>query len=134
LVSVDKMRMTNQRRVILNELIKTKSHPSADELYIIVRNTIPNISLGTIYRNLEILSQTGEILKLDYGNGQMRYDGDIKKHYHIHCQKCNRIDDLEEDVMKNPEFCPEKMKNYIIIEFNLYFRGICKNCQVKTDK
>lgn len=129
MVSADKMRMTNQRRVILNELIKTKTHPSADELYIMVRKTIPTISLGTVYRNLEILSQTGEILKLDYGNGQMRYDGDIKKHYHIYCQKCNRLDDLPEDVIKYFEYCPEKIEDYIIIEFNIYFTGICKNCQ-----
>ena len=60
-----KTRMTNQRRVILEELRKVHTHPTVDELYTIVKARMPHISLGTVYRNLDLLTETGEVLKLD---------------------------------------------------------------------
>ena len=73
-------RMTDQRRVILEELRATKSHPTADELYRDVRRRLPKISLGTVYRNLDILNKAGMINKLDFGSGQSRYDADLSNH------------------------------------------------------
>ena len=69
------LRMTRQRRVILEELRKVKTHPSADEIYEIVRKRLPRISLGTVYRNLEILSESGDIQKLEPGCSLKRFDG-----------------------------------------------------------
>ena len=64
-VSGTDFRMTHQRRLILDELKKLKTHPTADEIYVIVRKKMPRISLGTVYRNLEILSETGQIIKIE---------------------------------------------------------------------
>jgi len=80
------LRITRQRRVILEELQRTKSHPTADELYRKVRRRLPRISLGTVYRNLELLSRSGLIRKLEIGGGKMRFDGIVEPHYHIHCR------------------------------------------------
>ena len=91
-------RMTNQRRVILQELRNVHSHPTADDIYIMVRKTLPRISLGTVYRNLEILSEMGLIKKLVGCGRQRRFDGDIENHYHIRCVKCGKIDDLPEEI------------------------------------
>ena len=66
------LKLTKQRKVILEELRKLKTHPSADEIYNIVRERLPRISLGTVYRNLEILSDAGVILKLDVAGSQKR--------------------------------------------------------------
>ena len=85
--------MTRQRRVILEELRKVNTHPSADEIYEIVRKRLPRISLGTVYRNLEILSEYGDIQKLEPGCSLKRFDGNPNEHCHIRCVSCDRIAD-----------------------------------------
>jgi Fur family ferric uptake transcriptional regulator len=69
--------MTRQRKVILEELRNVDTHPSADEIYEMVRKRLPHISLGTVYRNLEILSETGAIQKLELGCAQKKFDGKV---------------------------------------------------------
>src|SRR5512136_1321888 len=90
-----KYRMTKQKRVILEVLKNTKSHPTADWVYDKVKKKIPNISLGTVYRNLNILKSQGEILELCYGKGFSRFDGNSSQHYHFTCEHCGRILDVE---------------------------------------
>ena len=81
-----KTRMTNQRRVILEELRKVDTHPTVDELYTIVKARMPHISLGTVYRNLDLLTETGEVLKLDSAGSMRRYDGRTEPHRHVRCR------------------------------------------------
>ena len=76
-------RMTRQRRVILEELKKANSHLTADGVYDVVRQQLPRISLGTVYRNLEILSESGVIKKLEFGSSQKLFDGRPENHYHV---------------------------------------------------
>jgi Fur family transcriptional regulator, ferric uptake regulator len=86
-----KRRMTSQRRIILEELRKTKTHPTADELYVVARKRLPKISLGTVYRNLDQLAESGEILKLEMCGCQKRFDGNTHEHFHARCQGCGRV-------------------------------------------
>ena len=79
------LRMTNQREIILRELKKSKRHLAADELYDIVKKVMPRISLATVYRNLEILSEAGMIGKLEISGRQKRFDFDVSDHDHIYC-------------------------------------------------
>ena len=81
--SQDHFRMTRQREIILQELRKVTSHPSADEIYLMVRKVMPKISIGTVYRNLELLFQRGLVAKIEISGSQMRFDGNPQKHYHI---------------------------------------------------
>src|SRR5512143_488820 len=90
-----KYRMTKQKRVILEVLKNTKIHPTADWVYDKVKKKIPNISLGTVYRNLNILKSQGEILELCYGKGFSRFDGNSMPHYHFTCEHCGRILDVD---------------------------------------
>ena len=90
-----KLRMTTQRQVIMEELRKVKSHPTAGELCQMVRKRLPRISLGTVYRNLDILSRSGLIQKLDVAGQEMRFDGDIRDHYHLRCLDCGGVSDVE---------------------------------------
>ena len=87
-------RMTRQRAVILEELRKLKSHPTADELYSVVRERLPRISLGTVYRNLDFLADSGEIRRLEAAGSTKRFDGDISDHQHVRCIYCGRIGDV----------------------------------------
>ncbi len=124
-------RMTRQRKLILETLQGLKTHPTADEVFGIVRKKLPRISLGTVYRNLELLNEQGLIRKLETAGKQKRFDGDISRHDHIKCVQCGKIDDLESRL---PRFDPEQVRdtNYEILDCNVELLGICPACQRKS--
>ncbi len=123
------IRMTKRRRVILEELRMFHTHPTADEIYERVRTKLPHVSLGTVYRNLELLSRSGVIRKLEIGGQQMRFDGELNKHQHIRCIRCGRIDDLPGDPL--PTQCDRDIlasTGYELVERRVEFLGICPAC------
>ena len=125
-------RMTKQRGVILEEIKMTDSHPTADEIYENVRKRLPSISLGTVYRNLDILASCGMIRKLDPGRTQMRFDGNLSEHNHLTCLRCGRIEDLSFEVSNDPLENLEKLlgnlTKYGIFGHKLEFIGLCSDC------
>jgi Fur family ferric uptake transcriptional regulator len=123
------LRMTRQRRVILEELDTPGQHPTADEIYRRVRLRMPNISLGTVYRNLEVLSQSGLVRKLQIGPGQKRYDRASDKHYHVRCVKCGRISDLEPGPFGDLEAAASGNSGFDIVGHELEFEGLCEQCR-----
>jgi Fe2+ or Zn2+ uptake regulation protein len=123
------LRMTKQRRVILAELRGVDTHPSADEVYETVRRRLPRISLGTVYRNLEILSELGEIQKLDTGGPLNRFDGNPEPHYHIRCIHCNGVIDAPLGLLKTIEKPLKGATSYEIVGHRLEFLGICPTCR-----
>ena len=124
-------RMTLQRKVILEVLQAHDIHPSADELYEMVRKRLPRISLGTVYRNLEILVEQGEIQKLELGGTIKRYDGIAKKHYHIRCIECGRVDNAPVAPLNQLEDKLYGATVYTIIGHRLEFMGLCPDCTAK---
>ena len=76
---------SKQRDAIIAFLMTRKDHPTADTIYMNIKKEFPNISLGTVYRNLALLSERGDILKLSYDNGADRYDASVEPHYHFIC-------------------------------------------------
>ncbi len=123
-----KMRMTPQRRVILEELRKVNDHPAADEIYRRVRKRLPKISLGTVYRNLEVLCELGKIQRLELSGSTKRYDGVPTKHYHIRCVECGRVDDAPIAPLNQLEDDLYGTTVYEIIGHNLEFTGLCPQC------
>jgi Fe2+ or Zn2+ uptake regulation protein len=129
LLNRQKHRMTLQRKIILEELKKVKTHPRADEIYAMVRKRLPRISLGTVYRNLEVLSELKEIQKIESVGTLKRFDGTPENHYHIRCIKCDRIDDAPFDIEAGLEKKARPFTNFTIIGHRLEFIGICQECQ-----
>jgi Fur family ferric uptake transcriptional regulator len=127
------LRMTRQRRVILEELRKVNTHPSADEIYEIVRKRLPRISLGTVYRNLEILSDSGDIQKLETGSSPKRFDGNPSEHFHIRCVRCDRIADVV--ILPDLEIDLERVNaaDFEVIGHRLEFLGLCPQCSGKSE-
>ncbi|MEW6261371.1 MAG: transcriptional repressor [Thermodesulfobacteriota bacterium] len=125
------LRMTNQRRIILRELRKVNTHPSADEVYDMVRQYLPRISLGTVYRNLEVLSQIGEIQKIEVGGSIKRFDGNTKPHYHVRCMACDRIEDVPESIRFDFGDQIDQTMHYKIMEHRLEFIGLCPECAAR---
>ena len=122
------LKMTKPRRVILEEINKAHKHPSAYEIYELVRSRLPHVSLGTIYRNLEILSEIGLISKLETAGSQRRYDGDTDFHSHIRCIKCGRVDDLEVEPVLKFSGAINQTAGYEIIGHKVEVTGICPGC------
>ena len=127
-------RMTRQREVILEEIRRAKLHPSADEVYEMVRKRLPRISLGTVYRNLDILSELGEIQKLELGGDIKRFDWDTKKHYHVRCLQCGRVDNAPIAPLREIEDELYGTTVYTIIGHRLEFEGLCPRCTREMEK
>ena len=123
--------MTRQRQVILEVLRETNNHPSADELYQRVRTRLPRISLGTVYRNLEVLCELGEIQKLELSGALKRFDGTPQRHYHIRCLNCGRVDDAPIAPLNRLEDELYSATVFEIISHNLEFTGYCPDCTKK---
>jgi len=122
-------RMTKQRKAILEVLKDTDIHPTADWIYEQVKEEIPNISLGTIYRNLNVLAEMGEIMILDYGSTYSRFDGIPENHYHFQCTECEGVYDLEVPHKKNLNQLVEEKTEFAVEDHRLEFYGRCPNCQ-----
>ncbi len=120
IIKKNNMRLTKQREIMLEELKKVKTHPDAKQVYEIVRKKIPNISFGTVYRNLRVLKELGLVLELDYGVS--RYDGDTSEHYHFTCEKCRKVLDIFEK-LKFKIKTRHKIKS-----FRLELFGVCNDC------
>jgi Fur family ferric uptake transcriptional regulator len=121
--------MTEQRRAILEALKQVTSHPTADEVYAMVRKRLPRISLGTVYRNLEFLSDSGLIQRLCIGGSQMRFDGNANNHYHVRCVKCNRVDDVPVAPTAEVQKAKRSLSGYEILGHRLEFVGVCPTCK-----
>jgi len=126
--------MTNQREMILRELRKSKQHLTADELYERVKKRMPRISLATVYRNLETLSEAGIIAKLEVSGRQKRFDYDVREHDHIYCVVCHRVDNLELDRESIRAVGWNSDKGYSVQGYRLEVAGICPDCQKKRSE
>ena len=121
-------RMTQQRKTILEVLRNTKTHPSADEIYELVKQKLPRISLGTVYRNLEVLAELGSIQVLELSGSLKRFDWDPNKHYHIRCIRCDRVENAPIAPMDRLENKVYQSTVFEIIGHNLEFTGLCPRC------
>ena len=123
------IRLTTQRQIILEELAKVKTHPTASELYDMVRKRLPRIGLGTVYRNLELMADSGMILKIEVGGTQKRFDATTDDHYHIRCSACGRVDDIDVPVIRDLASQAAATTSYHILGHHIEFTGICSSCQ-----
>ena len=124
MITNKKERLTNQKRVILEYLKNTKSHPTVKEIYLEVKKKLPQISLGTVYRILNQLKEKGEVKEIL--TEVSHFDGDTSFHSHFICEKCKKIFDVFEEI---PELKNKKLKVGKIKDYQIIFYGICKNCK-----
>ena len=127
------LRMTQQREIILTELKKYPGHPTADELYDKVKKKLSRISLATVYRNLEILSEAELVTKIEISGRQKRFDSELGHHNHVYCLQCHKIDNIELDSKSHFEIKPKDIKGYIIDDYRIEFKGICPICLKKQN-
>ena len=122
------LKYSRQREVIKEFLYSRYDHPTADDVYVNIRKQYPNISLGTVYRNLTLLSDMGEIIRLRVGDGVDHFDADTSPHNHFICSECGCVVDLK---MENIDYITEAAsKNFggEIKGHSTYFYGYCEDC------
>ena len=129
-----KLRMTRQRRAILEALAKVRTHPTADEVCRMVRRRLPRISLGTVYRNLELLSERGLIGKLEAGGSRRRFDAEVREHYHVRCLRCGRVADVSARPAIPSARAIRGESGYEIVGHRLEWVGLCPKCTRKRPK
>lgn len=122
------MKYSRQREAIKEYLLHTAEHPTADTVYMHVKEEFPNISLGTVYRNLNLLSDMGEIIKISSADGGDRFDGDTSPHYHFFCSSCGRVMDLNVDAIDHVNAIASKGFDGTIEFHQTSFYGKCGKC------
>lgn len=125
------LKHSKQRDMIMHFLMGRKDHPTADTVYMNVRKEYPNISLGTVYRNLTLLSDLGEIRRLRVGDGVDHFDADTSPHYHFVCSDCGSVIDLEMDSINHIQEIAGAGFDGKITGHVTYFYGSCGSC-IKT--
>ena len=123
-----KKRNTKQKELIISILREIKTHPTADDIYEMVKKHLPKISISTVYRNLEHMCETGEVRKLGVGGSQRRYDGNSMPHHHIRCTECGRVDDVHLQWSTELENNVKEQSGYEVTGHVTLFLGKCENC------
>jgi Fe2+ or Zn2+ uptake regulation protein len=122
-------RKSKQKETILKALKDTDSHPTAEDIYEQVKREIPHISLGTVYRNLKLLKQGGDIVELDLAGTLSRFDGHTHPHHHFRCEQCERVFDVDEPMDKAIDSRVAQRTGFKVTYHRLEFRGLCHHCQ-----
>lgn len=127
-------RLTNQKRAILDHLRASKGHPDAYEIYEEVKQKLPQISLATVYRNLDTMVSKGMIRAIRIKDDRFNYDGHEDKHHHFHCTTCDRVYNIPDNILLNMEKIQEEGIVDLISDYSVMLKGTCMNCKRKEDK
>ncbi len=127
------VKYSKQREAIKDFLTGNTSHPTADAIYSSIREEFPNVSLGTVYRNLNMLVESGDIRKITFTQGPDHFDYDTTPHYHFICRGCGKIFDIPADIEKVINSAAESKAPGYIESHDLVYYGICKDCMEHKD-
>ncbi|MGN1480628.1 Fur family transcriptional regulator [Porcipelethomonas sp.] len=125
------MRYSKQRELILNTVLKNKIHPTADDVYNLLRDEYPGLSLGTVYRNLNFLSEHNMLKKISVPNGSDCFDGTLTNHQHLVCVRCGKVFDISIPEISKIENDVYNRTGFRINTSSLAFEGICHECEKK---
>ena len=122
-------RQSKQRKRILELLRSSEKHPTADWLYDHLKKEFPHLSLGTVYRNLNILSDQELVQKIDFGSTYDRFEARVTPHYHLICEKCGSIEDFEMPFYTEMNDKANALTEFSIQRHRIEFYGLCKKCK-----
>lgn len=127
------VRITPQRHAVLEYLLTSMTHPTADDIYKALESKFPNMSVATVYNNLRILSEIGLVRELAYGDDSSRYDSNMDDHYHIVCEDCGKVVDFHYPTLHEIESLAQRVSGFEIEEHRLELYGKCKDCKTQKE-
>ena len=122
-------RNTIQKQLVLSTVCKLMSHPSAEEVYTSIVGAYPGISKATVYRNLNQLAESGQLIRLSVPGSADRYDATVSNHYHSICKHCSKLIDICLDKPIKISLNEKVMKENMIDDFVILFTGVCPECR-----
>ena len=122
---------TRQRTAVYDYLQSVEHHPTAEEVYLAVKRSLPKVSLATVYKNLEALIEAGAASKLTYGDGSARYDIRTDHHYHLRCVECGKIWDVEPMEISESFKRMKPRRGFQVTDLRLELLGTCQECRKK---
>lgn len=125
------IRITPQRHAILQYLVDTLSHPTADEIYKALEGKFPNMSVATVYNNLRVFKDAGLVKELTYGDASSRFDYVTTDHYHIICEECGKVVDFFYPGLDEVETLAEHVTGFKVGNHRMEVYGSCPDCQLK---
>lgn len=127
------MRFSKQRQAILDIVLKSSNHPTADYIYSELKKDYPDLSLGTVYRNLSLLSERGLIKKVNIPSYPDMFDRNLGQHAHVVCDICGQVHDV--DISLIDEIIPNisNRNDLLIKSYNITFDGTCNSCKAKKE-
>lgn len=123
------MKYSKQREEILEYVKSVKTHPTAKMVYDNLKKTIPNLSLGTVYRDLSVLSESGKLQRIKIANEKDRFDGDLSSHFHAKCVKCGEIFDIDACDFLNYDKDIEKKLDCVVLSHDVIVNILCSKCK-----
>lgn len=128
------VRITPQRHAVLEYLLNSMIHPTADEIYKALEDKFPNMSVATVYNNLRVLREIGLVRELTYGDASSRFDCNMTDHYHVICESCGKIVDFHYPRLDEVETLAEQVTGFKVSHHRLEIYGDCEECQSKNTK
>ncbi len=125
------MRYSKQRELIINTVLQNRIHPTAENVYKLLKDEYPELSLGTVYRNLNYLADNNMLKKINVPDGSYRFDGTLSRHQHLICKKCNKVYDVDITELQSVKDRIIKKIGFEIDIDTLAFEGICSECDKK---
>ncbi|MBO9598349.1 MAG: transcriptional repressor [Cohnella sp.] len=123
------IRMTPQRYAILQYLMESHDHPTADEIYRALSPQYPSLSVATVYNNLKVFIDAGLVRELTYGDDSSRFDADLSDHYHAICTKCGTMVDFEHPPIKDVEEAAAASTGFSVFGHRMEVYGLCPTCK-----
>lgn len=129
-----RIRITPQRHAILEYLITSMAHPTADDIYKSLEGKFPNMSVATVYNNLRVFKEAGLVKELTYGDASSRFDTVTTDHYHVICEKCGKIVDFHYPGLDEVETLAEQVTGFNVSHHRMEIYGVCPECQSQNDQ
>ena len=120
--------LTVQRRTILETLAARTDHPTADQIYDVVKGLLREVSRTTVYRVLETFVRLGVVTKVSNPHAKARFDADTRRHHHLICLKCDAVADYVDDRLNGIDLPPAALNGFAMLDYSLSITGICAAC------
>lgn len=123
------LRLTVQKRRILETIVDREDHPTADQIYGEVKEQVPGISRATVYRTLESFSDEGLVRKVYHPDDEYRFDANTHHHHHLVCEECSEVTDIVLPEIDHLNLEEETFEDFEVNDYSVYFRGTCEACR-----